>query len=141
MKVALNQIPEEGLSAKESLATAPYDLDTEDVQIVSPFEVSYQLILEGGDLFVHLSLFCVMRLTCARCLALYESPLVKEVDLTYPIEKTKGIDLTEDIRQEILLEYPMKPLCQEGCKGVCGVCGQNLNEGECPCTKETPFNM
>ncbi|MBI4436795.1 MAG: DUF177 domain-containing protein [Candidatus Omnitrophica bacterium] len=136
MKVYPNQIPEGGLSAKESLSAIPYDLDTEDVQVLSPFEISYQLYREGGDLFVHLSLSYVMRLQCGRCLAFYESPLVKEVELTYPIEKAKVIDLTDDIRQEILLEYPMKPLCQEGCKGVCGACGQNLNEATCSCSNE-----
>ncbi len=34
---------------------------------------------------------------------------------------------------EILVGWPMKVLCSEDCKGICSVCGQNLNEGSCDC--------
>ncbi len=136
MKIHLNQIPAEGLSAEESLDASAYDLDAEGVKITSPLEVSYQAFLEGEDLFVHLSLDCQMRLTCSRCLAPYESFLEKEIDLNYPIGKARVIDLTDDIRQEIVLEYPMKRLCAEACKGICQVCGQNLNEVECNCENQ-----
>lgn len=37
------------------------------------------------------------------------------------------------IRNEILVGWPMKVLCSESCKGICNVCGQNLNEGTCDC--------
>jgi uncharacterized protein len=43
------------------------------------------------------------------------------------------LDLTDEIRQCILLELPMKPLCRRDCAGLCPQCGKNLNEGPCTC--------
>jgi uncharacterized protein len=46
------------------------------------------------------------------------------------------IDLKPFIMQEILLSLPMKPLCQEHCKGLCPECGVNKNQGDCTCKTE-----
>jgi len=50
-----------------------------------------------------------------------------------------GYDLDVDllVLHEILLKLPEKVLCKEDCKGLCPKCGQNLNEGECGCSKES----
>ncbi len=50
----------------------------------------------------------------------------------------KEIDLDPLVREEILLALPGYPLCREGCKGLCPVCGQNLNERECGCDRRVP---
>jgi len=42
------------------------------------------------------------------------------------------------VYNEILLNWPMKILCKEDCKGICKVCGQNLNEKECGCDTFVP---
>ena len=41
------------------------------------------------------------------------------------------VDLTEAIRQDIVVEQPLQPLCRPDCAGLCSVCGQNLNEAQC----------
>jgi uncharacterized protein len=46
------------------------------------------------------------------------------------------IDLTEHVREEILLTAPAKFLCQEECNGLCPKCGANLNEGPCACAAD-----
>mgnify|MGYP003549692792 FL=1 len=43
------------------------------------------------------------------------------------------LDLDELTRADILLELPTKYLCSEDCKGLCPVCGKNLNDGTCNC--------
>ena len=47
----------------------------------------------------------------------------------------EGYQLNVDslISNEIITCWPMKILCKEDCKGLCSVCGQNLNEGTCDC--------
>ena len=45
----------------------------------------------------------------------------------------KTIDLDPLVREQVLLALPMHAVCREDCKGLCGTCGQNLNEGECGC--------
>lgn len=43
------------------------------------------------------------------------------------------LDVDRLLYNEILVGWPMKILCSESCKGICNVCGQNLNEGTCDC--------
>ena len=47
----------------------------------------------------------------------------------------KKINLAEAIISGILFNIPMKAVCSDNCKGLCGVCGHNLNEGDCQCDK------
>jgi uncharacterized protein len=45
-------------------------------------------------------------------------------------------DITTRVREAILLELPYKPLCENDCKGLCSMCGENLNETDCGCTQD-----
>jgi uncharacterized protein len=48
----------------------------------------------------------------------------------------EGLDLSDVLREEILLLLPMQRVCREDCKGICPVCGQNRNQIECHCHQE-----
>lgn len=89
---------------------------------------------------------------CDRCVSPFECMLspsyrmvyVSEGSDTEQLEPTEiqvipaalnVIDLTEDVRQTVLLAVPFKLLCSESCKGLCPHCGQNLNERICTCTE------
>jgi len=50
----------------------------------------------------------------------------------------KVIDLDPILREQVLLALPGYPVCREGCKGLCPVCGANLNERECGCERRVP---
>jgi uncharacterized protein len=50
----------------------------------------------------------------------------------------KELDLAPVVREQILLALPMDALCTEDCKGLCQVCGGNLNERECSCDRHVP---
>lgn len=47
-----------------------------------------------------------------------------------------GMELSEILREHILLSLPMHAICQEGCAGICPQCGQNRNTGSCNCTEQ-----
>ncbi|HZJ55250.1 MAG TPA: DUF177 domain-containing protein [Myxococcaceae bacterium] len=47
----------------------------------------------------------------------------------------KTIDLDPLVREQVLLALPMYAVCTEDCKGLCGTCGQDLNEGQCDCAR------
>ena len=49
------------------------------------------------------------------------------------------LDLGELIFSEVVLGLPMKHLCKEDCKGICGKCGKNLNVSDCDC-RETEID-
>ena len=59
--------------------------------------------------------------------------LENEDDDSYIQIQEYKLDLDELIRADILLELPTKYLCDEDCKGLCPVCGKNLNDGTCDC--------
>ena len=56
-----------------------------------------------------------------------------DVDL-YPYENDE-IDLEPLIREQTILSIPFAPLCTENCKGLCTICGNNLNQKECGCDR------
>ena len=47
----------------------------------------------------------------------------------------KAIDLSQAVREQILLSVPASPLCREDCKGLCPRCGKDLNDGDCGCDR------
>lgn len=91
----------------------------------------------------------VLEIPCDRCLEPVKTELIldfiKDVDLNVSDgEQTEELDETNyidgyalDVEQllynEILIGWPTKILCSEDCKGICNVCGQNLNQGTCDC--------
>ena len=96
----------------------------------------------------------ILELCCARCLEPFRQPVDKEFDLYYrPVhaiarEEEVEIDdaeleigfyhgnglLLEDVlKEQILLDLPMKSLCLPDCKGLCPHCGQNRNVVHCDC--------
>ena len=44
-----------------------------------------------------------------------------------------SLDVEQLVYNELLVGWPTKILCSEDCKGICSVCGQNLNQGSCDC--------
>jgi uncharacterized protein len=57
----------------------------------------------------------------------------EEEDQALWIDEHHILDLTEVLRQNVLLELPMHVLCREDCRGLCPECGTNLNEATCDC--------
>ncbi|MBQ7943151.1 MAG: DUF177 domain-containing protein [Lachnospiraceae bacterium] len=95
----------------------------------------------------------VLGMSCDRCLqdVDYTFDLSFSVDVVSPelteysedevdTEFMEGYHLNVDalIDNEILLNWPMKILCKDSCKGICKVCGKNLNDGECGCDDFVP---
>jgi len=80
---------------------------------------------------------------CVRCLIHFQQPLAVDFTELYAFTKRAAdeielilpedghIDLEPLVREYMLLEVPIKPLCKPECKGLCPVCGGNLNEVTC----------
>ncbi len=127
------------------------------------FSNTGQLLLARGVLTT------VVRLECSRCLASFPLKQMVKIEehfaihpdqiLGQPYEEDEEdsedatadelqeyykdyiLDLTELIRQNLIVELPLAPLCKEDCRGLCLHCGRNLNEEQCDCTPtvEGPF--
>ena len=81
---------------------------------------------------------------CDRCLTEftreYDIPVehilvtaLENEDSDFVLLQDYQLPLDELVRDDILLELPSKFLCKPECKGLCDVCGQNLNTGTCHC--------
>jgi uncharacterized protein len=58
---------------------------------------------------------------------------VEEDDLTTAFYENDQIDLGLLMQEQFYLSLPMKPLCDNDCKGLCPTCGTNRNRGTCDC--------
>ena len=65
----------------------------------------------------------------------------EEDDEGYVITENNILDIDDLVYQEIQLFLPHKMLCSDDCKGLCQVCGKNLNYGECDCKKAVDPRM
>ena len=63
-------------------------------------------------------------------------PILSDEEPATRIDAHHILDLTEVVRQNILLAIPPYPVCRSQCAGLCPQCGQNWNEGTCDCTDD-----
>ena len=97
-----------------------------------------------------------IELTCSRCLEGFQMPvdeafdvlflphtpagtaeerMIEDDDLSTAFYEDNVIDLGQLMQEQCYLAVPMKPLCQEGCRGICPDCGTNLNTASCVCQR------
>lgn len=150
LKINVAQIKRRLVSVKP----LAYELDPEELDI-SPEELAVigRIRLEGsvtnaGDvLLLEARLTATVRRACDRCLkefdALTEACVVEKF---YPpgadsleedalVYDSDVLDITEPLREGLLLSEPMRALCRQDCRGLCCVCGADLNEGDCGCAR------
>ena len=68
---------------------------------------------------------------CARCLKAVEENIEDPLNLTYEISGLDEVDMSNDIRDVLLLSHPDRFLCAPNCKGLCSHCGVDLNVEQC----------
>jgi uncharacterized protein len=150
MKIQVPEIPDEGL---DIVGEEDIESETNGVAAKAGFKVRVEK--NGAEVWLKGSIEAVLNLECSRCLKPFESGLSIPVDIVFlPAEDAAGeegrelasdelstgfyrggeIDLGEISGEQVLLNVSMKPLCSDSCKGICPVCGADLNEGACGCT-------
>jgi len=155
MEIKVSEIPTEGLKVELAGEPAEYsDLD-EDIKVSGPVKAKFSVKKLGGEV-VYLSgeLKTALDLECSSCAKGYVMDVVSsfDLDLHPAVELGKEdekelhaadmdveyyendtVDLTAILREQILLQAPIKALCAEECKGLCQFCGKDLNTGPCDC--------
>jgi uncharacterized protein len=157
-----DEIPEEGLDLnwkeeKASLLAYMEGLSGIDFAFETPLQAEAKIRRTGRSVLIIGKVETTLRLQCARCLKEFSSPLSTTFDLTLqPVKEAPSdedielgseemessffeggeIHLSELACEQIFLELPYQPLCQEGCRGLCPTCGTDLNLSPCECVKE-----
>jgi len=120
--------------------------------LVVPFlRGEVKLLRTDYGLFAQGEIATQLQIQCVNCLAPISYPLTihladqfaynpralaQDQDPVFPILGKETIDLAPVLREHILLELPLHPLCRPDCRGLCTQCGANLNETQCDCTQE-----
>ena len=131
MKVRLSDIAEEGLTVTEALDPARLSLNTDDMKFTAPVGVNATFQKQQDVVWVEVGVAGQTQRTCARCLEDFGRSYDNRFILDYSVKGQQDLDITDDVRQEILLSYPVRFLCREDCRGLCPQCGTNLNERSC----------
>ena len=152
------------LLAGERLLEIDYELaletDPEDtasilygVSFPSPMKVRGDITNTAGYMRMYLEAELDYEAKCARCLASVDGSFAFDLEKTvapkevladldedrlddYAIIEDGFLDVDMYVREQLEMEFPLRFLCHDDCKGLCQRCGKNLNEGECDCSKK-----
>ncbi len=140
----------------------PLDTDPEDsssflygVSFPSPMKVTGDITNTAGYMRMALTMSVEYTAACARCLSPISGEFTLDLEKTvaprsllgdldedrlddYAIIEDGFLDMDEPLKEQLEMEFPLRFLCKEDCKGLCPKCGCNLNERECACTLKEP---
>jgi len=107
-----------------------------DVRYLSPLNLRGTLGRVGESFFFKGNLTGQVEYSCTRCLKAIRKKADEAFDLYYPVKDEEYLETTDEIREVMLLSYPVKFLCSDNCRGLCPHCGKDFNEGRCSCAFE-----
>jgi uncharacterized protein len=112
-------------------------MDRYDVKFVDNIKLNCKFYRVGSQILVDSKVVTSRMITCARCLNQVKKTETQEFTLNYNVADLEDcLEVNNDIREEILLNFPMRVLCKDNCKGLCSGCGANLNTEQCSCQTE-----
>jgi uncharacterized protein len=125
--------------------------------VKGPVELHCTVTLQAEYVLAHGWIAGLLNLPCDRCLKDFEQPFRTCVELQF--RKSSGqeaasqasldnpdilffdgetVELGDEIRQLLELSVPMRSICSEKCRGLCGGCGADLNLEKCRCAEPPP---
>ncbi len=157
MKIDLTNIPPEGKKINFRFTPDWWRPDFDEDRIMgleSPLSAWMKIYPAGKKIVLEGFLSARLLLTCDRCLEPYTWDLstdfriylsmfqfkeeldveLSEDDLNFDFIDGKFLDSDQIIKEQLILNLPMKILCTKDCKGLCPICGCNLNMTSCSCS-------
>jgi uncharacterized protein len=135
-----------------------------DFRQAAPLKVDAVAELVGSEICIRGRLGTRLEACCDRCLGSVVIPVEQEFNLFYRPVSTiareeevelpedelgvgffagDGIELADVVTEQVILAVPMKVVCRTDCRGLCPVCGANLNFEKCACLsakENSPFS-
>jgi len=134
----LKEIGSQKNYVKEIEATK-IDYRHKEIKLKGPIKVNLDVLKTDRSFVLKGDLECILILQCSRCLKYFDYMIEVEINDELDIEDIDdlhNINIFPLLVSYIIIEIPIKPLHDENCKGLCPICGQNLNEGDCDCEVE-----
>lgn len=163
MRITLAELELHRVTASETYGPGELDYKDAEFRQTAPLKISVTAELLAAEIRIRGHLSTRLEANCDRCLKTVEIPVNSDFDLFYrqspnvteevEIELPKaelevgffdgdGIELADVATEQVILAEPMKVVCGAECKGLCPVCGVNLNLATCKCAppkKDSPF--
>ena len=135
----------------------PLSIDSEDtssflfgVSFPSPMKVKGEITNTAGYMRMTLTMSVDYTAECARCLAPVSGCFSLDLEKTVATREVLGdldenrlddyaiiddgfLDMDEPLLEQLEMEFPVRFLCKEDCRGLCQKCGHDLNDGDCGC--------
>jgi uncharacterized protein len=156
MRLDLSKIRTARERYEKVYAPAAFGPDPENFRVVAPVALAFDIDKDKQQFRLAGTVTTALELPCSRCLEPFSWPVAAQFDLRYqPHTLNTGegeqeieeddlstafyhndeIDLGHLMREQFYLSLPMKPLCRDDCRGLCPVCGVNLNRETCTCER------
>jgi len=159
MVFGIGEIGDEGLCFSLVLKKDRLEIDQAGLSVNVDIIVNGSLNRIDDDVYLKGAVMTSVAASCSRCLDTLSYPIDSDLkshfvpshdrytserdvelhasDIDAEVYENQQIDLTQSIRDSILLAVPFMCLCKENCKGICSRCGKNLNQGLCNCENES----
>ena len=134
--VQVMDLPDEGINLEGFVPISEFHLEDDGRFSLNDAKLRYRLhvTLAKKEVFVTGSIEADVMAMCDRCAEWAPLHIADtEIFHSYTDESLAPVDLTEDIREDLVLMFPDQFLCKDDCRGICPKCGQNLNEAQCDC--------
>lgn len=155
MLLDLNKLRGQREHFERTFPPSAFEPQDREYRVAAPVELVLDVTGLGHDAFgLAGKVTTRLEVDCSRCIEPFQVPVDAAFDLRYvPHSENAGeeevevgeddlatafyregmVDLIDLMREQFVLALPMKPLCDEACKGLCPECGANLNKTQCDC--------
>lgn len=152
MKILIEDIPDEGIEVEVNEV-----VDVGEIMLKAPVKGALSIKKIGDEVLIEGNMEAIAEFECSRCLKKYSTDVKLDIQTTYrPLKELDGegtheikedeleigfysdneLDILDVAREQILLNMPIKLLCDDACKGICQKCGKDLNLSSCNCSAE-----
>ena len=115
LTIDLANLPEEGKSFSGELPKETFDLPEDDAQAVGPLEYDLWVHRFGPELLLTGSISAPFEFSCVRTLHRFVQTIrLENAAIALEIEREGVIDVTDALREEILINFPVDPRCEDG---------------------------
>ncbi len=155
MEIRIDDLDESGTQFNHTYELNALSLEDENVRLISPSNISGRIRRKGNHVDLDGVITTRIEIDCHRCLVpaeqrievSFETTFVRAADMDSEAENVElqeedlglsdfdgeAINIDGLVREQILLELPIRLLCRDDCRGLCSHCGADLNAEDCVC--------
>ena len=140
IKLSVSRLEKENIIVDDSFDAEFLEIDESGIiSVISPVKFHFEAQLHASGIVIQGNASVKIAGECGRCLENVEETVETEYTIFLDeLGSSDEIDVAEEIREEVLLAFPINIICSDDCKGLCPNCRTNLNKNTCRCADNAP---